>query len=245
MFVLPDLLVQDYVAVLVDDGGRTGKKIAAFLPVYLDISRSDVQSQHADSVGQEHGEADDGGAVAVVLIDLRTGALAAAGHRLTVPGAAGGVVVRVGHPAAGVDGLPPEGAVEAALVVVHLGGVFIGELLQPLFHLGGGHALVQHGLHGVGGIAQDLGVFLQERVHLEIQVVGGHGTQLVGGAVCGSAGGIYAQKGGNAHQQQQNRALDQKTLDISFRLLHAARSLISWFSILYRVHVWMASVYGK
>ena len=78
MFVLPDLLVQDYVAVLVDDGGRTGKKIAAFLPVYLDISRSDVQSQHADSVGKKHGEADDGGAVAVVLIDLRTGALAAA-----------------------------------------------------------------------------------------------------------------------------------------------------------------------
>ena len=245
MFVLPDLLVQDYVAVLVDDGGRTGKKIAAFLPIHLDISRSDVQSQHADSVGKKHGEAENGRPVLVILVDLGAGTHAAACHGFEVPGAAGDIITRRRHPAAAVYGLAADIAVKAAFIIAHLGGISVRKLRQPLLHLTGGHALIQHRLHCVGGIAQDLGVFLQERVHLEIQVVSGHGTQLVGGAVCGSAGGIYAQKGGNAHQQQQNRALDQKTLDISFRLLHAARSLISWFSILYRVHVWMASVYGK
>ena len=101
----------------------------------------------------------------------------------------------------------------------------VGKLCEPLLYLAGGHALVQHGLHRMSGVSQDLGVFSQKGVYLKIQVIGGHGAQFVGGAVCGSAGGVHAQKSGNAHQQQQNGALNQKALDIFFGLLHAVRSL--------------------
>lgn len=159
MFVLPDLLVQDQVAVLIDDGGGAGEEVSAFLPVHLDISCPDVQRQHAYSVGEEHGEAENGRLVLVILIGLRADARAAAFHGFEIPGTAGHIITGRRCPAAAVYRLTADGAIKSAFVIAHLGGVSVGKLRQPLLYLAGGHALVQHGLHRVGGVPQDLGVF--------------------------------------------------------------------------------------
>ena len=204
---LADLLVEQHIARLIHHGGGAGEHVAALGPLHFDLAHPDVQGQNALPVVQELGQADHGGAGAGVLVDHGAGALASCGHRLDVPGPLLDVVFRAGPPAAAVDPFPADHAVDAAFVVLHGLLVLLGVGGDPLLDLSGGDILLQHGVDHVGGVLQDLLVLTHKGADLQVQIVRGHSTQLIGGAVGAAPGEVHPQKGEGACEDEQQDIL--------------------------------------